>query len=62
MKKIRASRAPAKKGKCSARPPLIGVLKNGRVVNPMLFCSYDKGHRGKHSWEKVDATRDAAEE
>lgn len=46
MKKIKAPGAPPPKGKCGARPPLVGS------VNPMLMCGFQKGHKGKHSWQK----------
>lgn len=33
-------------GRCPVRPKL-----DGSQGNPMAFCKFDKGHRGKHSWQ-----------
>lgn len=46
LKTIKAKGAPPKKGLCPVRPPL-----DGSQGNPMLFCLFKAGHKGRHSWE-----------
>lgn len=47
------------KGKCCARPPLVW---DERKINPMLLCTFKKGHTGPHQWETPEALADMRRE
>jgi hypothetical protein len=46
LRAIRVTGAPPKAGKCPVRPPI-----DGSQGNPMVFCSFRRGHQGRHSWQ-----------